>query len=33
MQLKADLRKRSVTYSYPVFETEKQGKKPNLRRI
>lgn len=33
MQEKADLGKRSVTYPFPVFEIEKQGKTLNFRRV
>ena len=32
MQEKADLGKGSVTYPFPVFETEKQGKTLNFTR-
>lgn len=33
MQEKADLGKGSVTYPFPVFETEKRGKTLNFIRV
>lgn len=33
MQEKADLGKSSVTYPFPVFETEKRGKTLNSKRV
>lgn len=33
MQEKADLGKGSVTYPFPVFETEKRGKTLNYTRV
>lgn len=33
MQEKADLGKGSVTYAFPVFETEKRGKTLNSTRV